>query len=96
MAKRPSDPSQPDDTGPIPDDIQAVFGRNLRAARAAQGLKQAELGEKAGLNQHYISRIEDGQVNLTLDTVKRLAAALGQDALVLLGGTPLDRHEPDT
>jgi len=96
MVKQPPDPPQLDDASPIPDDLQTMFGRNLRAARMAQGLKQADLAEKAGINQQYVSSIEAGQINLTLDTVKRLAAALGQDALVLLGAPSLDRHEPDT
>jgi transcriptional regulator with XRE-family HTH domain len=84
MAKQPLDPPQPDDASPIPDDLQVLFGRNLRAARLAHSLTHQELADKAGFKRQYVSRIEAGQLNVTLDTMKRLAAALGQDVSTML------------
>ena len=104
MAKRESSLSQQgdaapfDDAAPVPEDIQVVFGRNLRAARSAQGLTQQELGDRAGFKNQYVSRVEDGQINLTINTMKRLAEALGQDMRALLG-TPApnpNTSQPDS
>ncbi len=84
MVKQPPHLPQPDDVGPIPDDLQTLFGRNLRAARIAHNLTHQELADKAGFKRQYVSRVEAGQLNLTLGTMTRLAAVLGQDVSVLL------------
>lgn len=84
MAKRPPDDPQPDDGDPVPNDLRILFGRNVRAARVALRLRQQEFADKAGFNRQYISRVEAGQINLTLDTMRRLAAAVGQDVPSLL------------
>ena len=101
MVKQPPRPQQPDNADPIPGDLQTLFGRNLRAARTAHKLTQQELADKAGLKHQYVSRVEDGQINVTLDTMKRLAAALGQDVPAMLrspspdAGTPPGVKPPD-
>lgn len=48
----------------------------LREARKQQGLTQTELGEKAGMSQENISRIESGKKQPTTRTVLDLLAAL--------------------
>lgn len=64
------------------------FGLSLRAARLNAGLKQSDLAEMTGVEQKYISRIEHGTVNLTLDTMAVLAKALGLDVKVFLAQPP--------
>jgi len=49
----------------------------LIEGRRALRLTQKELGEKAGLGQAEVSKIERGRKSPTLDTYSRLAAALG-------------------
>lgn len=68
----------------VPEDLQAVFGKNLTRARLKSGLKQSEVAEQAGLTPARISLIESGQVNLTLKTMMRLAQAVGADVSALL------------
>jgi DNA-binding XRE family transcriptional regulator len=65
-------------------DLQAVFGENLKTARLKIGLKQSELAEKTGLTQQYLSRIETGQLNVTLRTMMALAKVVGQDVSTML------------
>jgi transcriptional regulator with XRE-family HTH domain len=64
--------------------LRSLFARNLRAARQAQGLSQEALAELAQLHRTYVSSVERCERNITLDTVERLANALGISALDLL------------
>lgn len=54
-------------------------GRNIALAREANGWNQAELGERLGADQSYVSKIERGKMNLTLKSLERIADILGQD-----------------
>lgn len=52
--------------------------RELKAAREAAGLTQAQVAEKAGLRLETLSRLELGKVkNPTIDTLQRYAEAVG-------------------
>lgn len=57
--------------------------KSLRALRTDAGLTQADLAYKAGLSSALISQIELGAGNSTLDTMERLAAALGSDLVTI-------------
>lgn len=52
--------------------------------RLAKGLSQESLAERADLHRTYISSVERCERNITLDTVERVAAALGVDPIDLL------------
>ncbi len=60
------------------------FAVNLRAARLARGFSQEELGARAGLHRNYIGSVERNEKNISIDTIERLANALGVDVLDLL------------
>jgi len=49
----------------------------VRDMRLAQGLSQAEFGERCGFYQTYLSRIERGRANPTLNAIEVIANALG-------------------
>lgn len=51
----------------------------LRAARLAQGLSQRELGERIGLPQSNIARLESGGTDPSLSKIIELARALDLD-----------------
>ena len=74
-------------------DLKARFGENMRAARATAGLSQAELSRRTGVQQRYISRIESGRANVTLEMVATLAVAVGEDPNRLLDGVIGEREE---
>lgn len=48
----------------------------LREARTSKGLSQRELGERVGLPQSHVSKIEQGGVDLQLSSLSELARAL--------------------
>ena len=52
--------------------------RAVIAARLACNMTQKELAEKTGIRQSNISRIENGSASPTIDTLARIAAALGK------------------
>jgi transcriptional regulator with XRE-family HTH domain len=49
---------------------------NLRSIRETRGLSQVQLAEMAGVTQGTVSKIERGQMNVTLDKVIAIAHAL--------------------
>lgn len=64
--------------------MRALFGANLRQARIKAKLTQVEVEAATGIRQHYISEIENGLQNPTLDTMTALAMAVGTDVRALL------------
>lgn len=58
-------------------DIKEKFGNRLKNLRKEKGLSQEELALKSGLNRPYISGIEQGKRNVSLEVMEKLAEALG-------------------
>lgn len=58
-------------------DVLAFVGQNLRAARQKAGLSQAALAEASGLSRRMIVALEQGDTNISLSRLDRLAEALG-------------------
>jgi len=51
----------------------------MRRLRLLAGLSQEALADRAGLHRTYVSSIERGERNITLENIFRLANALGAD-----------------
>ena len=64
-------------------DIKRRFGRAVRARRAALAISQEELALRIGGDQAYVSRIETGAMNVTLETAQQIAEALESDVAAL-------------
>jgi transcriptional regulator with XRE-family HTH domain len=54
-------------------DIRARLGRNIRSLREERGWSQEEYADRSGLHRTYVSAIERGRRNPTIDVVERLA-----------------------
>ncbi len=52
------------------------FGTCVRSLRQQMGLSQVEFAERCGFYQTYLSRIENGKANPTLNAVEVIANAL--------------------
>ncbi len=57
-------------------DIKWLFGRAVRKRRRELDLSQEELAERAGLHRNYVSDIERGDRNPSLENIQKLAKAL--------------------
>ena len=69
-------------------EIKQQFGRALKKERDRLGWSQEKLANDIDVDQAYISRVEAGQVNLTLETIEALATALNIDLAVLFTKRP--------
>ena len=68
-----------------------AIGFRLREEREKQSLSQSEVALRAGMDEPALSRIETGKnPNPTLDTLTRIANAIGKDVAFVL----LYRPEP--
>lgn len=54
-----------------------LVGRRIQELRKKHGLSQENVAEKANISPNYLSRIECGKENPTLDMLIKLANALG-------------------
>lgn len=60
----------------LEESIRDAFGRVLRTLRTERGISQEALGFRASLQRKHISRLELGEMQPSLATVFRIAAAL--------------------
>jgi len=58
-------------------DLKKEFGSVIKAKRNQLGLSQEALAERADLHRTYVTDIERGTRNLTLESISKLARALG-------------------
>ena len=61
-------------------EISGWFGMRVKKLRLEQNISQSQLGSITGLNRSSISRIESGQVDVSLNVVFLLAQGLGTTA----------------
>ena len=57
-------------------DIVKTLGENMRKYRTERQYSQEALAEKCGLHRTYISDIERGRRNVSIENVQRIADAL--------------------
>jgi transcriptional regulator with XRE-family HTH domain len=63
----------------------SAFRELVHRLRTEAGLTQAELAERMGTTQSAIARMEGGGVRPTLETLEKLAAAVGGELVVGVG-----------
>ncbi len=57
--------------------ISQHLGQVIRDLRIAAGLSQVEFAERSGLYQTYLSRVENGKANPSLNAMQVIAQTLG-------------------
>ncbi len=64
--------------------ILVDFGNKVRKERMKLGLSQEDLAERAGVHRTYIGMIERAEKNATLESIEKIAKALGVNKSELL------------
>ncbi|MEE4542421.1 XRE family transcriptional regulator [Streptomyces sp. V4-01] len=94
VRRAPSVPRQPAAAGPgtaagpaVGSSVSAVrLGRRLRMSRRRLGLTQDAVSGRTGLSKSFLSQVEAGRANPTLESLHRLAEAVETPLSVLLAG----------
>jgi len=66
--------------------LRIRFGHRIRELRLASGLTQEAFADHCGFARTYMSRIETGGANPSLDAINVLAVALNTDLSTLFHG----------
>lgn len=64
------------------------LGEQVRLARLAKRWTQEDLAHEAGLDRSFVGSLERGERNPSLDTLCRIAKALGVKLASLVEGLP--------
>jgi DNA-binding XRE family transcriptional regulator len=64
--------------------VRTSLGRKVKGLRISLEMTQAELADEAEIRRALVSDIERGKANPTLDSIVRLATALGVETAELL------------
>ena len=75
-------------------DLLQRFAANVRRLRAKRNLSQKALAERSGVSVSYVSMLERAQRSPPLETIEKLARALGVPPSTLLGKSRPDRSSP--
>lgn len=62
---------------PVRMDICEAIGARVRSEREAQGISQSRFAAMVGVDQTYLSRLEQGRGNPTIRTLAKIAKGLG-------------------
>lgn len=71
-------------------DIKEMIGARLKAIRTSKGITQEQLSEMVGINPKYLSSIERGKENPTLNTFLKLAETLNAGLYEIFSGIEVE------
>jgi transcriptional regulator with XRE-family HTH domain len=63
-------------------ELRKRFGEDLRKAREKANLSQDEVAERVGVTQAYVSYVEAGMRNITINRMNAFAEALGFEMII--------------
>lgn len=75
-------------------EAKKLVGWNVRRLRVAKGITIEELADRARASAWYVSHLERGQINPTLDMLEQVAKPLGVKLVELLAEPPLGAKPP--
>lgn len=74
--------------------IQQLVGKNIKTIREVKNWSQDRLADESGLHRTYLSGVERGIRNPTIETVHRISCALEVEVAKLFESTTRTK-EPD-
>lgn len=63
-------------------DIAILVGRQIKSKRIDLGMTLQELSNITGISQPHLSRIEKGKMNVTIETIACISAALNAHVII--------------
>ena len=54
-------------------EIRKILGKNIEKLRLSHKLKREELSLALGFDNSYISKLEKGNINITIDKIEKIA-----------------------
>jgi transcriptional regulator with XRE-family HTH domain len=73
-----------------------IIGDRLRLLREEKNLSQGDIETRTGLLRSYLSRVENGHTIPSLETLEKIAQALGMQLYQLLYDGPEPSNHPKT
>lgn len=73
--------------------LSKTVGEEIRKLRKKQNLTQEDLAEKTDIDYRSIGSIERGERNITLQTLEKIAKALGVTPQIILSTSKDDERE---
>jgi len=70
------------------------IGKIIAELRESRGLSMRKLAEKSGISQSFISKIEAGEKQPTIDSLLKISTGLGISLIELLGGNRIAESLP--
>jgi transcriptional regulator with XRE-family HTH domain len=58
-------------------DVKEKIGQRIKELREAKGMSQKDLSYAADLDRSYIASVENGQRNISIVNIEKIATALG-------------------
>ncbi len=64
--------------------VQPIVGLRIKVKRQEEGISVRELARRSNLTASFISQVENGKANVSLDSLRRITKALGVQILYFL------------
>ena len=71
----------------------SIIGKRIQTRRQELGITQEKLAERAGISTVYLSKIENGRVYPTLETLSILCTELDTELAAILSNTEVARKD---
>ena len=70
-----------------------IIGKRIQTRRQEQNITQEKLAERVGISVVYLSKIENGRVYPTLETLSNICTELDTELSAILSNTEIDRKD---
>ena len=70
-----------------------IIGKRIKTRRQEQNITQEKLAERVGISVVYLSKIENGRVYPTLETLSNICTELDTELSAILSNTEIARKD---
>ncbi|MBS1770582.1 MAG: helix-turn-helix transcriptional regulator [Acidobacteria bacterium] len=71
-------------------DVRVRLGKRIKQLRTDKGMSQKDLAYEADLDRSYIASVENGQRNVSIVNIEKIAKALGVSLRILFRHADFD------